>query len=306
MSKQVAVINGPNLNMLGRRETGIYGRLSLDEICSGVETEARKQNVRAEFFQSNSEGELVSYIQSCRDKSDGILLNAGAYTHYSIALRDAIAAVEVPTIEIHISNVFRRESFRHVSVIAPVCIGQICGFGMQGYVLGLHALMDKSLDPGPAYDENALAENRAKSKFLVVSGPNMNLLGARNTATHGESSLDDIHYGLKQRATELGVTVECCQHNSEGAIIDRLQHAPEEFAGVIMNAGALARYSYALRGAMDAMPVPSVEVYLSNLNSKEEFRHHSVIADICVGVIGGFENRSYLLALEALHRLGNE
>ena len=180
MSKQVAVINGPNLNMLGRRETGIYGRLSLDEICSGVETEARKQNVRAEFFQSNSEGELVSYIQSCRDKSDGILLNAGAYTHYSIALRDAIAAVEVPTIEIHISNVFRRESFRHVSVIAPVCIGQICGFGMQGYVLGLHALMDKSLDPGPAYDENALAENRATSKFLVVSGPNMNLLGHRN------------------------------------------------------------------------------------------------------------------------------
>ncbi|MBU8913636.1 MAG: type II 3-dehydroquinate dehydratase [Spirochaetales bacterium] len=147
MTRRVAVINGPNLNMLGKREIGIYGGLSLDQICSSVEAEAKKYNVRTEFFQSNSEGELVSYIQSCRGTFEGILLNAGAYTHYSIALRDAIAAAEVPTIEIHVSNIYKRESFRHVSVIAPVCLGQICGFGMQGYILGFRALMEERLDP---------------------------------------------------------------------------------------------------------------------------------------------------------------
>ena len=147
MSKRVAVVNGPNLNMLGKREIGIYGGLSLDDICSNVEAEAKKYGVRTEFFQSNSEGELVSYIQSCRGTHAGILLNAGAYTHYSIALRDAISAAEVPTIEVHISNIYKRESFRHVSVIAPVCLGQICGFGMQGYILALRALMEERLDP---------------------------------------------------------------------------------------------------------------------------------------------------------------
>jgi 3-dehydroquinate dehydratase-2 len=147
MSKSVAVVNGPNLNMLGKREIGIYGGMTLDDICASVETEARKYNVRTVFFQSNSEGELVSFIQSCRGSFDGILLNAGAYTHYSVALRDAIGSAEVPTIEVHISNIYKRESFRHVSVIAPVCLGQICGFGMQGYILAFRALMEERLDP---------------------------------------------------------------------------------------------------------------------------------------------------------------
>ncbi len=147
MTKQIAVVNGPNLNMLGKREIGIYGGMSLDDVCASVEVEAAKYDVRTEFYQSNSEGELVSYIQSCRGNMDGILLNAGAYTHYSIALRDAIAAAEVPTIEVHISNIYKRESFRHVSVVAPVCLGQICGFGMQGYILAFHALMEERLDP---------------------------------------------------------------------------------------------------------------------------------------------------------------
>lgn len=147
MAKRVAVIHGPNLNMLGKREIGIYGGKSMDDINSEVAIEAQHLNVSVEFYQSNGEGELVSYIQECRGVVDGILLNAGAYTHYSIALRDAIAASQVPTVEVHISNIYRRESFRHTSFIAPVCIGQICGFGSQGYVLALRALMDEKLDP---------------------------------------------------------------------------------------------------------------------------------------------------------------
>lgn len=147
MPKRVAVIHGPNLNMLGKREIGIYGGKSMDDINAEVAKEAGRLNVVVEFHQSNSEGELVGLIQSCRDTADGILLNAGAYTHYSIALRDAIAAAQVPTVEVHISNIYKRETFRHTSVIAPVCIGQICGFGSQGYVLALRALMEERFDP---------------------------------------------------------------------------------------------------------------------------------------------------------------
>jgi 3-dehydroquinate dehydratase-2 len=100
-----------------------------------------------EFYQSNTEGELVTFIQQCRGRVDGILLNAGAYTHYSVALRDAISAAQVPTVEAHISNIYKREAFRHISMIAPVCIGQICGFGAFSYIVGLRALIEDRLDP---------------------------------------------------------------------------------------------------------------------------------------------------------------
>lgn len=147
MPKHVAVIHGPNLNMLGKREVGIYGGKTMEDINMDVAEEARKLDVNVEFFQSNSEGELVTFIQECRGRIDGILLNAGAYTHYSIALRDAITSAQVPTVEVHISNIYKREPFRHVSVIAPVCIGQICGLGSHGYILALRALMEERFDP---------------------------------------------------------------------------------------------------------------------------------------------------------------
>ncbi|MBN2051699.1 MAG: type II 3-dehydroquinate dehydratase [Spirochaetales bacterium] len=143
-----------------------------------------------------------------------------------------------------------------------------------------------------------------KRKFLVVSGPNLNLLGTRKTSIYGQGSLEDIHKGLHARADELGVGVECKQFNSEGLIIDCLQKAPDEFEGVIINAGALAHYSYALRSAVGAMLLPCVEVFISNVHAREEFRHTSVIAPVCIGVIGGLGKKSYILALEALVNLG--
>ena len=142
-----------------------------------------------------------------------------------------------------------------------------------------------------------------KKRFLVVSGPNLNLLGTRKTSIYGKGSLEDIHRGLQLRAEELQVSVECRQFNGEGAIIDCLQDAPGHFDGVIVNAGALAHYSYALRSAIGAMLLPCVEVFISNVHAREEFRHQSVIAPVCVGVIGGFGKKSYLLALEALVNL---
>lgn len=142
-----------------------------------------------------------------------------------------------------------------------------------------------------------------RKKFMVISGPNLNLLGARKTSIYGKGSLEDIHQGLQERASELDVAVECKQYNSEGAIIDCLQKAPGEFDGVIINAGALAHYSYALRSAIGAMLLPCVEVFISNVHAREEFRHQSVIAPVCVGVISGFGKKSYLLALEALVNL---
>jgi 3-dehydroquinate dehydratase-2 len=147
VSKHIAVIHGPNLNMLGKREVGIYGGKTMEDINASVASEALKLGVTVEFYQSNTEGELVTFIQQCRGRVDGILLNAGAYTHYSVALRDAIAAAQVPTVEAHISNVYKRESFRHISVIAPVCVGQICGFGSYSYIVGLRALIEDRLDP---------------------------------------------------------------------------------------------------------------------------------------------------------------
>jgi 3-dehydroquinate dehydratase II len=141
--------------------------------------------------------------------------------------------------------------------------------------------------------------------FLVISGPNMNLLGTRKTSIYGEGSLEDIHRGLQARAEELGVAVECRQFNGEGEIIDSLQSAPGRFDGVVINAGALAHYSYALRSAIGAMLLPCVEVFISNVHAREEFRHTSVLAPVCVGVIAGFGKKSYLLALDALANLGS-
>ena len=135
----ILYLNGPNLNLLGTREPEKYGRTTLAEIETRVRQRAGELKATIEFRQSNLEGELVSWIQEAKGKFDAIVLNAAAYTHTSIALRDAIAAIQVPTIEIHLSNVHAREEFRHKSLIAPVCRGQITGFGAHSYLLALEA-----------------------------------------------------------------------------------------------------------------------------------------------------------------------
>ena len=137
---QILVINGPNLNMLGKREPEIYGRLTLGDIEKLTQSHAEKLGLRCTFFQSNTEGEIVEAIQSVRDNYDGAIINAGAYTHYSYALRDAIALTDKPFVEVHMSNVFGREDFRHKSVISAVCRGVICGFGASVYTLAADAL----------------------------------------------------------------------------------------------------------------------------------------------------------------------
>ena len=139
MNMKVLFLNGQNLNLLGTREPEIYGRLTLADIEKQVRTRAAELKVEIDFRQSNLEGDLVSWIQEAKGKFQAIVINAAAYTHTSVAIHDAISAVGVPTIEIHLSNVHAREEFRHKSLIASVCKGQICGFGVKSYILGLEA-----------------------------------------------------------------------------------------------------------------------------------------------------------------------
>jgi 3-dehydroquinate dehydratase II len=139
---KLLLIHGPNLNLLGEREPDVYGKVTLAEIDKRMTGLAGGNGAELRIVQSNSEGAIVDAIQEARGWASGILINPGAYTHYSYAIRDALAAVRLPAVEIHISNVFAREDFRHLSVIAPVCIGSVCGFGADSYQLGLIGMLE--------------------------------------------------------------------------------------------------------------------------------------------------------------------
>ena len=130
---KILVLNGPNLNLLGQREPGVYGQESYDSLCARLEVFAQGYNAAVDCVQSNHEGEIIDAIHSAQGVYDGIVINPGAFTHYSYAILDALKAVSVPAIEVHISNVHQREEFRHKSVTAPACVGQICGLGLYGY-----------------------------------------------------------------------------------------------------------------------------------------------------------------------------
>ncbi len=138
--KKYLIINGVNLNMLGVREPDIYGGKTLADLEKTVAKKAGELGVEADFFQSNFEGEIVEKIHAAMGVYDGIIINPGAFTHYSYAIRDAFGSVKLPVIEVHISNIHKREEFRHTSVIVPECVGQICGLGFMGYTLALEAL----------------------------------------------------------------------------------------------------------------------------------------------------------------------
>ena len=139
---KILVINGVNMNMLGTREPEKYGNLTLRDLEKELFAYSFELNINLETFQSNHEGEIVEKIHHAKDNFDGIVINAGAYTHTSIAIRDAIASVNIPTVEVHMTNIYKREEFRHKSLIAPVCIGQISGFGTNSYKLGLSAIVE--------------------------------------------------------------------------------------------------------------------------------------------------------------------
>lgn len=139
--KKILVIHGPNLNLLGKREVGVYGNVTIDEINSDLEKLAGQKNVSLEILQSDHEGKIVEEIGKAQGKFDAILINPAAYTHTSVAIRDAVSAVAIPTVEVHLSNIYSREEFRQTSLIAPVARGQIAGFGKMSYLLGLEALI---------------------------------------------------------------------------------------------------------------------------------------------------------------------
>src|SRR3989338_3141498 len=140
--KKILVLHGPNLNLLGKREKKVYGKVSLEKINQELKKLAKILNIELAIKQSNIEGELVNFIQhSSKNRISGILINPAAYTHTSVAIRDALLAVKIPTVEVHLSNIYKREEFRHKSLIAPAALGQIAGFGMESYLLGLRALV---------------------------------------------------------------------------------------------------------------------------------------------------------------------
>ena len=141
--KKIIIINGPNINLTGIREKGVYGTLTLEEINNSIDAYAKEQGVWCEFFSPTARGALIDKLHSLMGTGIGAVLNAGAYTHYSYAIRDAIASIDVPVVEVHMSNVMSREEFRHKSVISPVCTGTIAGFGAMSYILGVHALLEQ-------------------------------------------------------------------------------------------------------------------------------------------------------------------
>jgi 3-dehydroquinate dehydratase-2 len=136
---KILIIHGPNLNLLGTREVDVYGKITIEDINKELKKTAASEGVELEFRQSNHEGEIVDLIGSAKGKFDAILINPAAYTHTSVAIRDAISATAIPTVEVHLTNIYAREEFRHTSLVAPVAVGQVSGFGLESYVLGLKA-----------------------------------------------------------------------------------------------------------------------------------------------------------------------
>lgn len=143
MSKKISIINGPNLNLLGKREPEVYGKETLDDVNNRLRELGKKKGVQVDFFQSNIEGEIVTEIQKANEFSHGIILNAGGYSHTSVAIRDALSASKIKKIEVHISNIYAREPFRHVSLVSAVVDGVICGLGTEGYDIALQYLVSK-------------------------------------------------------------------------------------------------------------------------------------------------------------------
>lgn len=160
---RILVLHGPNLNLLGTREQSIYGRTTLNAINAAIHAFAKREGIYVEARQSNIEGELVTWIQQARNQFDALVINPAGYTHTSVALRDAIAGVEIPTVEVHLSNIYKREPFRHVSYIAPVAVGQVSGFGPAGYLLGIQGILTHLRNGRPTRARSTSRSKRSKT-----------------------------------------------------------------------------------------------------------------------------------------------
>lgn len=165
----VLVIHGPNLNLLGTREPTIYGSVTLAQIDDGLRAEGERRGLVVECFQSNHEGVIVDKLHESRGRAAGIIINAGGLTHTSVSLRDAIAAIKIPTVEVHLSNLYAREDFRHRSMLAPVCMGQIAGLGAIGYRLALEALVELVRKQQPGSSPHRFDSSRIKSRAATSS-----------------------------------------------------------------------------------------------------------------------------------------
>jgi 3-dehydroquinate dehydratase-2 len=314
----MAVVHGPNLNMLGKREVGIYGAKSMEDINREVESEAAALGVSVEFYQSNSEGELITFIQQCRGRTAGIVLNAGAYTHYSIALRDAVSSCEVPTVEVHISNIHKREAFRHVSMDcaglhrsdqrirfvqlhsrAPSPGGKPAGDTpfVGGLPPKLHATTGGLARSRPAPAAASSPPGAVVKRVLVLLGPGWN--------PAEKVSSEEMQRQLQRRAEEAGFDIDSRFAESEPDIIQELRRAHGNYQGIVINAGSLSRGCPALHDALQETGLPCaavspLDITADSAAGEKNRPPSSKIESACIGSVVGFGDFGYLTAMYAL------
>ena len=302
---RVLVLNGPNLNLLGRREPEIYGSVTLAQVSQSLSQTGERWGVAVDFRQSNSEAMLIDAAQEAIPDFDAVIINAGGLSHTSVSLRDALAMLSVPVVEVHITNIHAREEFRHHSYISEVAGAVIVGAGTNGYLLALEHVA--TLVGSAPLHEPAVTTGAPIASALMLSGPNLNLLGSREPAIYGHVTLAQIRDRVTADAVRLGVTVDFRQSNSEGTLIDAVQQAMNAFDAVIINPAGLSFASVSLRDALAMLPVPVTEVHISNIMARPaEYLHHSLISAVATTVIMGAGAHGYELALHQLALAGAE
>lgn len=294
----ILVLNGPNLNLLGQREPALYGSKTLADVHADLLAAAQHSGATIDFRQSNNEGVLIDAVQEAMTDFDGVIINPGGLSHSSVSLRDALAMLSVPVVEVHITNILAREKFRHHSYISGIATAVIVGAGTGGYELALAHLLKllsvQTTEPTPA--------SRAAS-VLMLSGPNLNFLGLREPKIYGHDTLADIEQQANIKADHLDLNLDFRQSNSEAVLIEAAQEAMSHFDALVINPAGLTFTSVALRDALAMLQVPVIELHISNVMAREEYLHHSLISPIATAIIMGAGVNGYLLALDHVSRL---
>jgi 3-dehydroquinate dehydratase, type II len=293
---RVLVLNGPNLNFLGRREPAIYGSVTLAEVSESLRRVAEHRGVIVDCRQSNSEAVLIDAAQEAMSEFDAVIVNAGGLSHSSVSLRDALAMIPVPVVEVHVTNIHAREEFRHHSYISDVAKAVIVGAGTNGYLLALEHVL--SLVAAAPRDEPAIVPGAPLASVLMLNGPNLNLLGLREPDLYGHVSLAHIEERVSAEAVRLGLTVDFRQSNSESTLVDAVQEAMSAFDAVIINPAGLSFTSVALRDALAMLSVPVTELHITNVMARPaEYLHHSYVSSVATTVMMGAGTHGYELAL---------